>query len=100
MPSISTSGAEWPDRVTENTPTIFAELLLSGNSVSLSEIDSLRDNICDAIKKYLCPRQQNVWYVSTSMKVLFIAKIYVKLVHVNQSCNAACMDCVNTIMCI
>jgi hypothetical protein len=69
MPSISTSGAEWPDRVTENTPTIFAELLLSGNSVSLSDIDSLQDNICDAIKKYLCPRQQNVWVAITHRQI-------------------------------
>ena len=64
LPAKSTDGTGWPTRVTETTPTIFAELLLYGSSVSSKELKDLCGNVMDAIKKYLCPLEQNVWYVT------------------------------------
>lgn len=62
IPSVSTSGVGWPERVTNKTvPTIFAELLLLGSSLSNDDRLALQQNVVDAITRYLCPAEQKVW---------------------------------------
>ena len=55
----------WPHRVHTTVPTIFAELILmSGADTSETELSQLKDFVFEAIKMYLCPVGQKVWYVS------------------------------------
>ena len=70
LPSKSSSGATWPDVVTDPTATVFAELLFYGSSVGGSDLDDLRDSVYDAIVSYLCPRQEKVWYVYTDVVIV------------------------------
>ena len=54
----------WPHRVHTTVPTIFAELILmSGADTSEAELSQLKDFVFEAIKMYLCPVGQKVWYV-------------------------------------
>ena len=73
LPVHSTGGEGWPLRVTGTVPTVFTELILYGSSIVETMRHDLQTNVAEAVRLYLCPKGQRVWYVeSIALYILYI----------------------------
>ena len=71
LPVHSTGGAGWPVRVTGTAvPTVFTELILFGTSIVEAMRLELQRNVAEAVKLYLCPKGQRVWYVENIVVII------------------------------
>ena len=71
LPVHSTGGIGWPYRVIETAPTVYTELILYGTSIADSMRSDLERNVAEAVRQYLCPKGQRVWYVNSFISMLY-----------------------------
>ena len=53
---------EWPNAVSEDTPTIIAEMWYT-NIPNLIQLEGIKSRICTIMKETLFPDNDNIWWV-------------------------------------